>query len=385
MADGEAGRPTQTSRHQDAPKTLAEEARFSQWDNYPPQLASVMEEAWRGLNTGLRWQEFRGTFHPSQWPTLLVVGKESPNADRKLYEDGSALITISDGLIRFLQNTCDALVSNSTFRKKGGEITEATALEPPQADDLLLQTYLQWAALKRGEMPSRPSVELGPQASSMARNYRIHALLFVALHEFGHVVLHRNEPREAQRELEADAWAAETLLDMDGRPPIEQNIALLGSIVSLRTFAALDALGLWYLGDYPPPSTRFQTVLRVFRRRFPDEISFYLASTYVYSLDLRMESAENHLRRLPTRRDQIVSHIVSLLAAVHDERMVLPQAAEVANRVLANSWLRPAEVLAQASNTFSSKQPSYSEDSEWGSKVRFVIDNLPRLQALLAP
>src|SRR4051812_45242485 len=87
------------------PQTEAERERRHLWDNYPPQLGSVMNKAWRGVGRHPIWRDLRSSFASEKWPRLAVVGMESPGAtETKWYEDGSALITVSDGLIRFLQN-----------------------------------------------------------------------------------------------------------------------------------------------------------------------------------------------------------------------------------------------------------------------------------------
>jgi len=366
------------------PMTLAEEERLEQGRNDPPQLGEMMQEVWRYIDHQPAWRQFRATIDPSVWPKLLVVGREAPEAKATFYPDGSVLITVTDGLIRFLQNACDALFSRATFRKKGGIKTEGTALTRKQANDLLLTTYLQWSRLKEGEMPAEHPVELGPKAARHAYFHFSYALQFVVLHEFAHAMLHRGCKHDAQLELEADRWAIDRLLAVEGRPAIEQNMTLAGAIIGIRVFAALDALGLWYLGDYPAPATRFQTIVKVFRERMPDQISYYMASTYLYTLDMQMESTENSLRRLPARPDQVLSHVVSLLAEIYHQRMTLPEAARIANRTFAKSHLRPSEILDRAMNVFASSQPSYRQEDEWGNMARFVIDNCAELQALLS-
>lgn len=376
-----------------ASRTLAQIQRAKRWNDYPAQLGDVMQSAWHGLAQRWNWKEFRSKVTRDEWPEVLVVGRESPEAETTFFDDGSVLITVSDGLIRFLQNVCNALFALANYRGEAGHITEAAALGREQADELLLRTYRQWAELQRGSIPPVHSVVLGAQATEMARHHLIHSLLFVVLHEFGHATLHRDCKRDAQLEIDADIWGLDTLLTMDGRPTIKQNLVLSGAVVSLRAFAALDVLGLWHLGDYPPPSTRFQTMMGVFRRRAPDGISFYVASTYAFTTDLRMEAAERAIRGAATElepigphelsHDQIVSHIVSLLVEMYLKRMTQQEAADIANRVLARSNVRPGQVLDLATDTFSSAQPSYAEDSQWGEVVRYVIDNRTALQALL--
>jgi hypothetical protein len=71
-----------------------------QWD--PPRLHEVMQTAWSWLDGRPAWRIFRTTAGPARLPLFTVTGSTTPNAETYAYDDGSVLIAITDGMIRFM-------------------------------------------------------------------------------------------------------------------------------------------------------------------------------------------------------------------------------------------------------------------------------------------
>lgn len=342
-----------------------------QWD--PPRLHEAMQTAWSGLTRQPAWQMFRTTVGPARLPLFTVTGSSNPNAETYAHDDGSVLIAITDGMIRFVRNACTALFSSAAFVASGGTVTEGAALDRLEADALLKQTYLQWAELKTGTMAEPLAQPLDAQAEEFVEAHFRLALLFIGLHEYGHAMKHSGLPDSAEIELEADRWAFNMLLDVDSRPPCAQGYVFAGAIVAMRVFAALDIMGIFDLAHYPTPNARLANLRTEYQKRFSDPISCYLASQPGDVLDLRMNAIEAQLVRAPSRKDQLIAQIVAHFHAVHLKRQTLDVARTYLDGEFAKSWIRREDIKGLAATIFSQEQESYQIAAD-DPDARAVID-----------
>jgi len=364
--------------------TNAQDFRQQEMTNYPSSRgAALVQRAW-GMMSPMRWLAYKGQFDGLRSTVSLVSGRNEPTAETQWFKDGSSLVTISDGMVLFVESVCRALASSASWRGKDGALVERALFAPQLVDEVLLDTYRQWPMLLRDNEMNAPQIPLEEQGDALAWGYFTPAMMFIIMHEFGHAALHKDVQHEMQHEIEADEWAIDALLSVFGEQTNQVNICLAGSLVGIRSFAAVDLLVEKFPEGYPPPTERFDAILKRFRSRCADEISYFIDTTIAYAMDMRMESTEMALRgreiRPPNRPEQLVSSMVSALIEAYWNRCSMEEAASSVDAILGAS---PFDLMAAAARqsraVFTQDQPTCRRSDPVGDRARIVIESFTEL------
>lgn len=357
--------------------------------NYPSQGgADHVQRAWKYLSPD-KWLAYKSQFPGLGQAQAIVLGKPTPYAGTQRYTDGSALVRIHDGLVFFVQALSMAAAAGFNLVTSTGVQTQAP-LAPVEVDEALMSVYRQWPKLWRKEEITSPAITLSEDLRAIADAHFVLALIFIVLHEYGHVALdHELTARNASQEHEADSWAIDCLMRLFGRPTGQERIVLAGAVVSIRAFAALERLYPKPEADdppavkYPSPDSRLFTIVRSFAVDM-DELTFYDKSTIAYANDMRLEAMERAFAKLPylapVRSDRLISMIASGLIEMQAGRMTIDMMTEtVSHEITRANEKTLAEAGHIAQRVFSTDQPCYSDPGGLGPRAKFMIDTFPLL------
>jgi hypothetical protein len=344
-------------------------------DEHPPWIGRPNLEKLFNLLPPQSLMEFIATVPPAI--TFGEVGLSAPNATTRHFDDESVLIVVTSGLIQFMRAVTFTLMEGDSF----GEITkssrsyrresQAASLPPKEVNAALIALYQEWQVMWSEGRFEFPDIRVTPLALDMGAKIFDLTILFLLFHEIGHAALHAAlelNDRKPDNELEADHWGLEALMRYFAIPRGEyMNLALLGAVLAVRSWAALEALGHKFPISYPPPSKRFAAIMAAFRTRCDSEWTFYRVSGMAFAFDQRMEAAENAYRGLPPPHlpeftvDRFVSSAMSALVLANQQRwrldVVRRMLAEERDRIPQN---RVREVSEAAARVFNKKAPHYS-------------------------
>jgi len=361
--------------------SIAQDTYKIEYQNYPSQTSQSVGRAWAMMNQQ-KWKEYQKSWPNLGHPIPLVSGRTEPNAEMIDYSDGSALITLNDGLVLFLDSACRALASGTNWSGPNGAIFDKASLSPEEVNAVLLGVYQQWPKLFKAKKLEPPPIPLSQQGEELAWGYFAPAILYILMHELGHAALHRGKEFSKERELEADGWAIKALLRVFGKETDQINICLAGALLSIRAYSAVDALiPNAFPAGYPPPAERFDAILNVFKNETqlcPDDISYFCETTIAFALDLRMRATELAYRgqviTSPLKAPQLLSSLVSILIEVHAGRMKGDDAVGIIQSLIVNA---PANLLKEAGafarRVFSPEQHTCRQDGAIGKKHRQII------------
>lgn len=365
--------------------TIAQDRLNLEGNNFPSKTAKTVSRAW-SMMSGHKWRLYQRSFPAIGFPLPLVSGRNKPDATMMVsFEDGSALIIITDGMVMFVDSVCRAMASGANWHGRNGAILDAAAFSPGAVDGALLSTYQQWRKLLADDNLAPPSIALSDQGEELAWGYFAPAIMYILMHEFGHAALHRDLPFAKTQEIEADLWAIDALLTVFGEQTNQVNISLAGALVAIRSFAAVDAVvPNAFPEGYPAPAERFEAILARFRQRCPDDISYFIDSTIAFAMDMRMLSTElafkGEVSRGPLRPEQLVSMIVSLLVEVFWKRLSLDEVARTVDAIFKSASSNLVAGSARlARSAFSPLQQTCPLEGQVGSRAREIIKNFGNL------
>lgn len=314
---------------------------------------------------------------------LGEVGTSLPNAVTRHFPDGSVHIVVSDGLIAFIDAIVQASMGAAVIGTADG-IAEETALASDDVDRRLGELYAQWPELWKSTEIKVENVPLGEGVSELAAKIEKATMLFIIMHEYAHAVRHADVPvsdRNTDHELEADDWAVTQLMKFYGLPQNAIRLALVGAVVAVRAFAAIEIMGHRFPETYPPPRKRLDAIIGVFRKLCEDSAyTFYYYSTLAFAHDLRMEAAERQLQGLAywpePRADRIISTAMALLIHVWNRDMTL----EAAEQIIRGEIERAPEGVrantgSESLRAFGRAVPLYWKNTVEGKQAREIIDN----------
>ena len=148
--------------------TIAQDRLNLEGNNFPSKTAKTVSRAW-SMMSGHKWRLYQRSFPAIGFPLPLVSGRNKPDATMMVsFEDGSALIIITDGMVMFVDSVCRAMASGANWHGRNGAILDAAAFSPGAVDGALLSTYQQWRKLLADDNLAPPSIALSDQGEELA-------------------------------------------------------------------------------------------------------------------------------------------------------------------------------------------------------------------------
>lgn len=232
-------------------------------------------------------------------PTILIgePGDPRPRAECASFDDDSAYVLVSGGMLDVIDAVLGALVSGANLSTDGRPKIPAVA-SPAAVDAALDATYQSWGPRWRGERVPIALPAIPEPSAAVLTVLGDSVRLFLLLHEMGHAVLHTSieaTERTHAQELEADQFAFDTALDGYGLPRDRIRTVLAGACLLPRILEALRLLGHKFPDSHPPPGERVAAILARMRQRCDSEFTYFYNVTVAISNGLRMESAERRL------------------------------------------------------------------------------------------
>ena len=267
----------------------------------------------------------------SQYPMLgkLLIGEPGdvrPRAECASYEDGSAFVLVSGGILDFIDAVLGALASAANFTVHG-EPTIPAAATPEAVDAALDAIYKSWGPRWRGERVAVAMASVPERTATVLAKLDEATRLFLVLHEVGHSVLHTGvapAERTHAQELEADRFALDAAIDGFGNPRGKMRTVLAGAFLLPRVLEALRLLGHKFSDSHPPPAERLGALRARFRERCDGDFAYFYFTTVAISQDLRMEAAERRwLGLVPPQpvvtAESLVSTVMAMLIELANE------------------------------------------------------------------
>ncbi|MFG5411273.1 MAG: ImmA/IrrE family metallo-endopeptidase [Piscinibacter sp.] len=278
-------------------------------------------------------------------------GDARPRAECAGYEDGSAFVLVSGGLLDFIDAALGALVSGANLTVGSGAPIPA-ASTPEAVDQALDAVYDSWGSRWRNEHVSIVLTPLAAETADLLTQLSLATRLFVLLHEIGHAVLHTGvspAERSVAQELEADGFALDACIDHFGQPCGRTRAALAGAFLVPRLLEALRLLGHRFPDTHPSPADRLESLRRRFRERCDSEFTYYFHTTVAIAQGLRMEAAERRLLGFEPRQplvsaESLVSTMMGMLIELGGSRKSVTFEAAASNLLSLCDDAQPEEL-----------------------------------------
>lgn len=351
--------------------TEAQAARSELARKFPSQWADADLEKARATIPKARWDAFTRPLPHLAETVVFGSGRMQPYADTKQeFEDGSTLIELYDGLAAYLKAIARTVAAS--FRSNDKTLgVHATALRPGDVDATLLQLFQSCTRMWKEKRFDPPAIALSPQAEQLADLLYNAALVFTAMHEYGHAVLHRGSNLDKPtKEFQADAWAAQAFITQYA-PSVPLNVAVAGALLYLRAITARREIlpDLAQNGaplKYPPSSQRFSALVKMFCENAEYKLQFFIKTTFTFAIDMRLQAAERALTgrpgTSPSEPEQFTSMIVGGLIEIFENRMTHAELERQLEAVLSSA--PPGlfqQTLVLCLDIFSKEQRSYQK------------------------
>lgn len=275
-------------------------------------------------------------------------------ACRSDFDDGSAFIVVSGGMLDFLHAVLGTLMTGARVTVTGGA-SHAAARRPIAVDRALAATYASWGPRWNGQRIPCSLPPLPDATQRILDGLWDAARLFLLLHECAHAALHAGiapAERTPAQEFEADAFALRTTLLGFGMRRGKVRASLAGAFLVVRALSALAILGHQFPDTHPPPAARLAAMEALFAELCGDDFTAAYFATVAVAQDQRMEAAERRLLGLaPAQPAVTAARIVSMLMSALIELAQEPprvEEAAVLRDLRALCRAAPAEELAEA-------------------------------------